>query len=99
MLDDQIIRMTVTKYGCDVVQPLMGEMSIDGIHNSDFFIKDHIRIIGHAIRYNILSLKQINLMVIDTYISDIVCDFHKNSSFPAVRFHLSVLYHIKRNQM
>ena len=57
MLHDQIIRFPVTKHLCQVRQPFILEMSIHRVKYYNFFVHDHIRIIGHTIRHIILSLK------------------------------------------
>ena len=76
MLDDQVIRLAGAQSRPDVVQPFMGETGIHGVHDRCLLIQDHIRIISHAVFYNILAFKQIHLMVIDTYVSDIVRNIH-----------------------
>ena len=76
MLDDQVIRLAGTQNRSHVVQPFVGEMGVHSVHDCGLLIQDHIRIVSHAVFHNILSLKQIYLMVIDTYVSDIVCNIH-----------------------
>ena len=76
MLDDQIIRSAGSKHPLNVVQPFMGEMCVDGVKNSCFFVKNHVGVVGNAVLDRILSLEQIHGMVIDAYVLDIVCNFH-----------------------
>ena len=65
MLDNQIIRLLAIKDILNVVEPFMGKMLINGIHNSNLFIHDDIGIIRHTVRYFILPFKKVNLVVVD----------------------------------
>ena len=76
MLHHQIIRLSAIKHRFDIIQPLMGKVCIHRIHNGDFFIHDDIRVIRHTVGNHILSLKQVHIMIIDTNIADIFCNFH-----------------------
>ena len=80
MLDHQIIRLSSCQGLLHIVQPFMGELSIHRIHNGNFFIFYHIGIVGHSIWDLILSLKQIQLMVVDACINDIVGNIHRSHS-------------------
>ena len=82
VLDDQVIRFFSVKDIRQVVQPLVGEADIHRIHDGDLLIHDHIGVISHAVRYDVLPLEKIYVMIIDAYISDIICncDCHDNSS-------------------
>ena len=76
MLDDQIIRHSCAQGVLDIIQPLVGESAVYGIHDGDFFIQDRIGVIGDAIRHFILSFKQIDFPVADSDIADVTCDIH-----------------------
>ena len=98
MLNDQIIRCCTIQCFLDTRQPLFCKPAIYGIHNRDFFITDHIRIVCHAIRNNILPLKQIHVMIIYAYINNVLCNFHCNTlhiscSFRTAHVHLSFVIH------
>ena len=54
----------------------MGEVLVHSIHNGDLLIQDHIGIVGHAAGHPVLPLKQVHLMIVNTYIANIVCDEH-----------------------
>jgi hypothetical protein len=60
----------------DIVQPLMGEVLIHGVHDGDFLVQDHIRIIGDTVGDNVLALEQVYLVVVYAYIFDVVGDGH-----------------------
>ena len=77
MLDHQVIRLTTGQDILDIVQPLMGEAGIHGIHNGDLLVQDHIRIVGHAVGHHILALEQIHLVVVNANIFNIIGNKHK----------------------
>ena len=70
MLDDQVIRLAVTQNFCDITQPFLCKVDIYRIHNGNLIIHDNIGIICHAIGNDILTFKQVNLMVIYTDIKN-----------------------------
>ena len=76
MLYNEIIRLAPIKDTCEIAKPLVGKMRIHRIHDCYLLVKNHVRIIGHAIWHLVLAFKQVNLMVIDTYVFDAVCNFH-----------------------
>ena len=76
MLYNKIIRFGTIQNFCYFSQPFFCEVCIYSIHNCDLFIFDHVGVVGHSVWYYILSLKQIYLMVVYTYIINIISDFH-----------------------
>ena len=76
VLYDQIIRLPAAKHTSKVVQPFMGEVSVHRVHDGDLFVKDHIGIVCHSVGNHILTLKEVNLMIIDTDITNVICNFH-----------------------
>ena len=54
----------------------MGKSCVYGIHNRRLFIADHIGIVTHPIRNLILSLKQIDAVVIHACIDNVSGNFH-----------------------
>ena len=90
MLHHQIIRLTAVQSVLQIVQPGMGKAGIHRIHDSDLLIQDHIGIISHTVGDNVLTFKQVDLMVINANILNIVCDIH---GIPPKIFLLIYLYH------
>ena len=88
MLYDQIIRLCTIQHFCHITKPLFCKMRIYRVHNCNLFVHDHIRVVRHTVRNIILSFKQIYLMIIDTYIINIISDFHCYHKPP----HWSVLF-------
>ena len=88
MLDYKIIRFRTIQNLCNFSQPLFCEAGIYSVHNCDLLIFDHIGVVGHSVWHYILSLEQIYLMVVYSYIINIISDFH------CIEFLLSLLYFI-----
>ena len=76
MLYDQIVGCSAIQCGFHVGEPFSCKMDLYGVHDRNFFIQNDIRIVCHAIGHNILTLKQIHLVVVDSYIFDVICNFH-----------------------
>ena len=57
VLNDQVIRCCSIQYICNILQPLIAKSCIHCIHNRNFLIIDHIGIVSHAIRHNIVTLE------------------------------------------
>ena len=78
MLYDKIIGLSVADHGLEVIEPLLAEMLIDGIHDRDLFVDDGIGIVRHTVGNDILSLKKIDIMIVDADILDIIGNKHGN---------------------
>ena len=72
MLHHQIIRLSVSQHGGDVFQPLCAEVGIHRVHDGNLLVQNHIGVVRHAAGHHILPLEQVNLMVVDTYITNII---------------------------
>ncbi len=81
VLYDEIIGFTAIECIFEIIEPFLGKAAVNGIHDGNFIIKDDIGIVGHAVGDDILSLKEINFVVIHTHIADSIGDIHKASSF------------------
>ena len=92
VLDNQVIRLPAFQRFREIVQPFRSEMPVHAVHHGNLPVQDYIGIICHAFRNNILSLKQVDLMVIDADIADILCDVHRRSLSCFLFFGLSLLY-------
>ena len=88
MLDYKIIRFRTIQNLCNFSQPLFCEAGIYSVHNCDLLIFDHIGVVGHSVWHYILSLKQVYLMIVYSYIINIISDFH------CIEFLLGLLYFI-----
>ena len=94
VLDDQIVRLTVTQSVADILKPFVGKILIHRIHDGNLLVHDGIGVIGHAVGDNILALEQVYLMVVYTDVLDIIGNGHKLS--PCL-FALAILYPIFPN--
>ena len=72
MLDHQVIRGAAVQRFLHGGKPFTAEALFDGVHDGGLFIQDHIGIVGHAQRHDILALKKVQVMVVDPDIADIL---------------------------
>ena len=90
VLHHQIVRLAALQRGGQIGQPLVHKVDLAGVHDSDLLVHDDIGVVGHAVGHNVLPLKQIHLMVIDTNITDILRNVH--SYQPPHRFFISIAH-------
>ncbi len=76
MLHNQVIRLAAVQHGGQVIHPFVGKITVNRIHNRNFFIQNHVGIVGHPIRHHILPLEQIHLMIVHANIANILANFH-----------------------
>ena len=76
MLNYQIIGGAAVEDALDVVQPAVNKAGIDGVHNGDFLVNNNVGVICHAVGNNILSLKKIDLVIVDANVLDTGSDIH-----------------------
>ena len=87
VLDDQVVGLFVTERFLEVVEPLMGEIAVNGVHDRDFPVDNHIGVVRHAVGNDILTLKQVNFMVVHADITDVVSNvFHFVTSLSGILF-------------
>ena len=81
VLHHQVVRLAAAQGVLNVVQPLMGKAPVYGVHDGDLFVHDGVGIVAHAARDNVLSLEQVDRMVVDADVPDVLCDCHKIAPF------------------
>ena len=81
VLHNQIIGLALTQRLVQIVQPLKLKVAVNRIHHGDFLVTDHIGVVCHAVGNHILTLKQVDFVVVHTNIDDVVCHFHRKTSF------------------
>ena len=84
MLDDQIVRLAAIQHRLQVLQPLGSGPAVDGVHDSNLLVQNHIGIIGYPVGDWVLALKQVNGSVVRADIADGVRDMditHRVASF------------------
>ena len=91
MLDHQIVGIPAAQGILNVVQPFVGKILIHGVHNGDLLIHDGIGIIRHTVGDDVLSFKQVDLMVVNADVLNVVGDGHGHSPYHLI---LSALYSI-----
>ena len=67
-------------------------MGVHRVHYGDFVVDNDIGIVCHAVFNNILSLEEINVVIVYAYVFDVVCDLHNGISF-SFDFITKKLYH------
>lgn len=77
VLHDQVIGLSFADRIREVLKPGIPEPRIHRIEHGNFLIQYDVRIVRHTILYDILPLKQIDVVVIHTDITDIFRDFHR----------------------
>ena len=77
VLDHQIVGLTALQGLLDIVQPLMGKILVHGVHDGDLLVQNGVRVVGHAVGDDVLSFKQVYLMVVYADVFDVVGDGHK----------------------
>ena len=77
VLDDQVVGLSVAESFLEVVEPFVGELAVNGVHDRDLPVDNHIGVVRHAVGNDILTLKQVNFVVVHADITDVVGDvFH-----------------------
>ena len=82
VLHYQIIRQAGTQNLVDVLQPLFSLAGIDGVHNRDLVVKNHIRIVGHAVGHDVLTFKQVHIVIVAAYIKNSIGNFLEHTGLP-----------------
>ena len=90
VLYHQVVRLAAFQDLLNFIQPFMGEASVHGIHDSNLFVQDDIRVVGHTVGYNILTFEQVYLMVVDTNITDIIGNEHSVFSLSVIIWFMDV---------
>ena len=81
VLDNKIIRFAITQNLLDVIKPFVGKIGIYCIHDSSFFVQDHVGVVGHTVWNFVLAFEKVNLVIVYAYIFDSICDFHEQYLF------------------
>ena len=74
MLDHEVIRKAAGEGFLQAGQPFLAKVLIHRVHDGDFFVQDHVGIIGHAVGDDVLPLKKIEIVIIYTDVNNIICN-------------------------
>ena len=77
VLDDEIVRSLVAEDLVDVVKPLVCEMLVHGVEDRALRVENRIRVVGHPVGDGVLALEKVNLVVVNAYVADVVCNLHR----------------------
>ncbi len=78
VLYDQIVWTAAVQLGTQAGHPFLAKAAVHRIHDGNFVVADHVRIIGHAVGNHVLPLKQVNVVIVDADVTDIVGNKHNN---------------------
>ena len=80
----QIIRLPARENVFQVCKPFLSKIGAYRVHHGDLFVNYHIGVVCHALRHDILPLKQVYIMIVYADITDIVCYSHSCSPFAGI---------------
>ena len=81
MLNNEVIGLSAAKNLCNIIKPFVPESCVNRVEHGDFIVNNNIGIISHSVFNYILSLKKVDIVIIDPYISYIICNIHSENSF------------------
>ena len=76
MMNNEVVRLTPLKRLRNVLEPLIAKVGVYRIHDGDFVARNHVGVVGHPERNDILPLEKVHLMVVYTDIGNVGPDFH-----------------------
>ena len=76
VLNNEIIGLSSAEHVCNVCKPLLAKTCVHRVEHSNFAIHNHIGIVRHSVFNNVLTFKQIYIVVIYANILDILSDIH-----------------------
>ena len=83
VVDDQVIRLAPCQSLLYVGQPFGGLAGVNRVHDGDLIVHDDIGVIGDAVGHHILTLEQVDGLVVYAHIQDGIGNigiFHHKSS-------------------
>ena len=85
MLHHQVVGLAAAQGVFNVLEPFAGLLLVDGVHDGDLVVENHIGIVAHAVGHHILTLEEIHLVVVGADINNGIGDFfqHLHCSFTA----------------
>ena len=64
VMNNEIVGLFSAENFFQVFKPLFSEMLVHGVHNGDFLIANHVRIVRHSVFYLILTLEKVYVVVV-----------------------------------
>ena len=80
VLNYKVVGRSATQRLGYIVKPLVRKSGVNRIHNSDLFVNYRVGIVRHSVRNNVLSLKQIYLMIVNSNVLNALCNVHFKTS-------------------
>ena len=76
VLDDEIVGLASREGLFEVVEPLVAEAGVDGVHDGGLAVEDGVGIVGHAVGDVVLALEQVDGVVVDADVQDVFGNVH-----------------------
>ena len=77
VLDDEVIRLFAVKRFFQLIQPLVREAFVHGVHDRGLVVLHDVGIVSHAVRHDVLTFEEVDLVIVDAGIQDVVRDSHR----------------------
>ena len=97
VLYDKVIGLSAAQSRLDILQPLIAEALIDGVHDRDFIVYDSVGIIRHTVGHDILALEQVDIVVVNADVLDIIGNKH-GYHLPKICYHKYIGILVKLQQ-
>ena len=88
VLDDQVVGGAAGERGIDVAEPLVDEVSVDGVHHGNLLrAEDDVGVVRHpALSHIVLPLEEVDVVVVYADVLDILGDLHGSSVWSRLCF-------------
>ena len=75
MVNHQVVRNSFPKCFRKILLPFVRLPFVYGVEDCDLVVNDNVRVVGYSVRYNVLTFKQIQVLVVCTYIEGVRTEF------------------------
>ena len=76
VLHHEVVGRAAGERRLDVGEPGVAEALIHRVHHGDLPVDDHVAVVGHAARDDVLSLEEVDVVVVHADVLDVVADCH-----------------------
>ncbi len=73
VLNDEVVGLPAAERFVEVCEPLIGEVFVNGVEHSDLLVEYDIGIVSHAVGDDVLTLEEVEIVVVDAYVKNVVC--------------------------
>ena len=79
VLDDEVVGLAASERVLQIVQPLMGEMLVHGVHDGHLLVQNNVGVVTHAVGDLVLALEQVHLVIVHAHVQNIACNLHSHA--------------------